>query len=207
MPDEKHSEETTTVYTDGACSPNPGRGGWGWIVIDGEQGSGNQPNTTNNRMEMTAVIQALRSLPGKLLIKTDSQLIVNCFAQGWWQNWESDDYHGRDNADLWKPIVEAYKHGRVEFEWVKGHAGIQGNEAADRLAVEAMERLPRPPRGSGPLATVKQKKYIGALAKQRKTTTAGLYETVIGDTYDGKISKGEAGAIIAYCVKGRRRSS
>jgi ribonuclease HI len=139
------------VYTDGACSGNPGPGGWAWAVApDGERkGSGGSARTTNQRMEITAVLEALRAVPGPLVIVSDSTYVVNCFRDRWWVRWEANGWRNAKkqpvaNADLWRPLVELVKQRQPEFRWVKGHSGDAMNDVVDALAVAA-SRGPFPP--------------------------------------------------------------
>lgn len=132
------------VYTDGACSGNPGPGGWAWAVApDGEaHGSGGEARTTNQRMEVRAVLEALRALPGQLTIVSDSTYVVNCFRDEWWVRWQRNGWRNSKkepvaNTDLWKPLIELYQQRRPEFRWVKGHSGDSMNDLVDRLAVAA----------------------------------------------------------------------
>jgi len=131
------------VYTDGACKGNPGPGGWAWVVPGGRSDSGAEQGTTNNRMELTAAVKAVESFDEPLLVVTDSRYLADCFKNGWWVKWESNHWLTASkkpvkNQDLWRPLIEAYKSGKVEFEWVKAHAGHPGNEAADQLANQAI---------------------------------------------------------------------
>jgi ribonuclease HI len=135
----------TIVYTDGACSGNPGPGGWAWAVAPGGDpcATGGEPRTTNQRMEVTAVLDALRSLEGPLLIVSDSTYVVHCFRDGWWRRWKVNGWRNSKkepvaNADLWKPLVELYEERLPEFRWVKGHSGDPMNDLVDRLAVAAI---------------------------------------------------------------------
>lgn len=135
------------IYTDGACSGNPGPGGWGALLIwDNyeKEISGGEARTTNNRMEMRAVIEALRILkrPCRVAIHSDSALIINAFTRGWIENWQKRGWKKADkkpveNRDLWEEMLEAMHPHEVEWFKVKGHAGVEHNERADRLAVEA----------------------------------------------------------------------
>jgi ribonuclease HI len=134
----------TTVYTDGACSGNPGPGGWAWAVIGGAYESGAAPRTTNQRMEIRAVLEALRSNAGELDVLSDSTYVVNCFRDRWWERWLEKGWvtSARKpvvNRDLWEPLIELYipRARDVSFGWVKGHHTDTTNELADRLAVEA----------------------------------------------------------------------
>jgi ribonuclease HI len=138
--------ERTTVYTDGACLGNPGRGGWAWAVPGGRWRSGAKERTTNQRMELSAVLDAVSSLEGALLVRSDSAYVVNCFRDGWWRSWVAKGWRNSknkpvENRDLWEPLIEAYRSapGRLAFEWVKGHAGDPFNEFVDGLAVAAAE--------------------------------------------------------------------
>jgi ribonuclease HI len=142
--------ERVVVYTDGACSGNPGPGGWGWAVSpDGElTGSGGESETTNQRMEVYAVLDAIRTLGTDgtpIEIVSDSTYVVNCFRDKWYVKWERNGWKNSKkqpvaNVDLWKPLIELVRAGDVEFSWVKGHSGHPMNELADRLAVAATPR-------------------------------------------------------------------
>jgi len=134
-----------TVYTDGACSGNPGPGGWAWAVAPlGEPwASGGEARTTNQRMELTAVVEALRVVPGDLVIVSDSNYVVQCFHDRWWQRWQANGWRNAQrkpvaNVDLWEPLVELYLERRPELRWVKGHSGDRMNDLVDRLAVAAI---------------------------------------------------------------------
>ena len=136
--------ERVAVYTDGACSGNPGPGGWAWVIPDGAWASGAEDPSTNQRMELTAVLHAVTHLQGALEIVSDSTYVVNCFRDEWWRGWERRGWRNSQkkevaNQDLWKPLIAAYKTSDVTFRWVKGHAGNVWNEEADRLAVEAAD--------------------------------------------------------------------
>ena len=140
--------ERLVVYTDGACSGNPGPGGWGWAVApDGEpQGSGGDAQTTNQRMEIRAVLEALRALgveDGPIDVVSDSTYVVNCFRDRWYERWEANGWRNAKrqpvaNADLWKPLIDLVRAGDVRFRWVKGHSGDPMNDLVDALAVAAM---------------------------------------------------------------------
>ena len=139
---------STTVYTDGACIGNPGPGGWAWAESPTRHESGASPWTTNQRMEITAVLEALRSNDGPIEVVSDSTYVVNCFRDRWWVGWEARGWRNARrqpvaNQDLWRPLVELVK-GRpgIRFRWVKGHAGDTLNELADRLANEAAAAAP-----------------------------------------------------------------
>jgi ribonuclease HI len=141
------------VYADGACSGNPGPGGWAWAVApDGvRNGSGGEAHTTNQRMELTAVLQALRTLGADadatgagLLVVSDSQYVVNCFRDRWWEGWLARGWRNSQrqpvaNRDLWEPLIDLVRtRGDVEFRWVKGHSGDAMNDLVDELAVKAI---------------------------------------------------------------------
>jgi ribonuclease HI len=139
------------VYTDGACSGNPGPGGWGWAVAPGGEphGSGGEVKTTNQRMEIYAVLDALRTLGGDgraITVISDSTYVVNCFRDRWWVKWEANGWRNAKkqpvaNADLWRPLLELVKANDVSWGWVKGHSGDRMNDLVDALAVAA---IPRP---------------------------------------------------------------
>ncbi|MCX5497451.1 ribonuclease HI [Kaistia dalseonensis] len=140
-------ENSVTIWTDGACSGNPGPGGWGAILIYGEKRmelKGGAPDTTNNRMELTAAIEALDALkrPCTVDIHTDSQYVkggITGWIHGWKKNgWKTADKKPVKNIDLWQRLDEALKRHKVNWHWVKGHAGNEANERADELAREGM---------------------------------------------------------------------
>jgi ribonuclease HI len=139
-----HADTLTVVYTDGSCLGNPGRGGWAWAVPDGPFASGAEERTTNQRMEITAVLRALESLEGPVHVHSDSTYVVNCFRDRWWEKWLARGWVGSTrqpvaNRDLWEPLVDLYRlhPGLVRFRWVKGHATDPNNDLVDRLAVAA----------------------------------------------------------------------
>ncbi len=132
-----------TIYTDGACTGNPGPGGWGAILeYNGtfKELSGGEPATTNNRMELTAAIMALSALksPCAVTLYSDSQYLVNAIEKGWLDNWQAKNWKrsGKDipNVDLWKQLVALMRTHSVKYVWVKGHAGHEFNERCDKLA-------------------------------------------------------------------------
>ncbi len=131
------------VYTDGACLGNPGPGGWAWVVPDGPFGRGCDGKTTNQRMELTAALEAVRAFDCPLLVVSDSTYVVHCFRDGWWENWLRRGWLNKArkpvaNRDLWEPLIDAYRaRDDVDFQWVKGHSGDRWNDEADRLAMEA----------------------------------------------------------------------
>jgi ribonuclease HI len=137
----------TVVYTDGACRRNPGPGGWGWAVEGGPSGSGGEPRTTNQRMELTAVIRALQALPGPVQVVSDSTYVVNCFRNRWWVGWERRGWRTSQgkpvaNQDLWQELLPlALDPDRpVTFAWVKGHSGDPMNDLVDSMATSEADR-------------------------------------------------------------------
>ncbi|TNE61845.1 MAG: ribonuclease HI [Alphaproteobacteria bacterium] len=135
------------IYTDGACSGNPGPGGWGALLLYGDlekELTGGELNTTNNRMEMTAAIEALNALrrPCKVHLHTDSTYLrdgITKWIFAWKkQGWRTSDKKKVKNADLWQALDAAAKKHEIEWKWVKGHAGDPGNERADALANQGM---------------------------------------------------------------------
>ena len=135
-----------SVFTDGACSGNPGPGGWAWAVDRTTYASGSERVTTNQRMEIRAALEAVTALPGPLLVVSDSTYVVNCFRDRWWEKWLRNDWMTSAkkpvaNRDLWEPLVAAAA-GRddLAFQWVKGHSGHAMNDFVDALAVAACAR-------------------------------------------------------------------
>ncbi len=129
------------VYTDGSCLGNPGPGGWGWAVDGGSYDSGGEPHTTNQRMEVLAVIRALETLTGPVHVVSDSTYVVNCFRQRWHEGWMRRGWKNSQgkpvaNRDLWESLFAlALEPERpVTFEWVKGHSGDRMNDLVDALA-------------------------------------------------------------------------
>ncbi len=140
----------TTVYTDGSCLGNPGPGGWAWAVDGGPNESGGEPRTTNQRMELTAVVRALEALPGPVHVMSDSTYVVNCFRQRWWEGWRRRGWRNSQgkpvaNRDLWEPLLRLVLDDEraVGFDWVKGHSGDRMNDLVDLLATEAAAEQPR----------------------------------------------------------------
>jgi ribonuclease HI len=134
------------IATDGACKGNPGPGGWGAVIRMGTKEkllSGGEALTTNNRMEMTAAISGLNALtkPCRVTLSTDSRYVMDGLTkwiQGWQRNgWKTADKKPVKNADLWQALLNAAKPHRIEWVWVKGHAGHPENERADQLASDA----------------------------------------------------------------------
>ena len=147
----KTAYEQVIIFCDGACSPNPGKGGWAAVLTykDHEKEiSGNALSTTNNRMELTAAVEALRQLkrPCKVTIHTDSKYLADCFRQGWMEKWIRKGWKTASkkpvkNQDLWKKLYALTQKHSIVWKWVEGHTGHPGNERADRLAVQARSRV------------------------------------------------------------------
>lgn len=138
----ERSPDRTVVYTDGACSGNPGPGGWAWVIPGGRYRSGSETHSTNQRMELAAALDAVRSIGGAVEVVSDSAYVVNCFRQGWWKGWLARGWINTKkqpvaNRDLWEPLIDLYRSRPVSFRWVKGHGGNKWNDLADRLAVQA----------------------------------------------------------------------
>jgi ribonuclease HI len=141
------SGQRVTIHTDGACSGNPGPGGWGAILTFGDHRKelmGGEPHTTNNRMELTAAISALEALKRTCAVDlhTDSEYVKNGITK-WIKSWKRNGWRTADkkpvkNVDLWKRLDEALKEHQVRWHWVKGHAGHPMNERADELAREGV---------------------------------------------------------------------
>ncbi len=138
------------VYTDGACRGNPGPGGWAWAVPGGRYASGADPHTTNQRMEIMAALEALRTLTpdasAGIEVVSDSTYVVKCFTDGWWRgwlrrNWKNSQNKPVANRDLWEPLIELALSSEavVRFRWVKGHSGDQWNDRVDELATLAAD--------------------------------------------------------------------
>jgi ribonuclease HI len=147
---EQAAEKTVVIYADGACKGNPGPGGWGaWLSYDGKEKElfGGEANTTNNRMELNAVIQALTILkrPCKIKIYTDSVYVQKGMTEwivGWKARaWRTSDKKPVKNADLWQSLDKLTQPHQIEWIWVKGHAGNIGNERADALANQGVAQL------------------------------------------------------------------
>ncbi len=133
------------VYTDGGASGNPGPGGYGVVLMSGKHRkeiSAGFRKTTNNRMELLAVIIALEALkkPCNVKIYTDSKYVADAVSKGWVFDWERKQFKKKKNPDLWMRFLKVYRKHNVKFQWVKGHANILGNERADTLAVQAYKK-------------------------------------------------------------------
>jgi ribonuclease HI len=144
--------DVVEIYTDGACKGNPGVGGWGALLRSGSNVRelyGGEPATTNNRMELMAVIRALEALKRtcKVRLHTDSQYVqlgISKWIHGWKKNgWRTADKKPVKNADLWRELDELAAKHEIEWLWVKGHAGHDGNERADELANLGAATVPR----------------------------------------------------------------
>lgn len=142
--------KTVSIYTDGACSGNPGPGGWGAILMYGEKTKelcGGAPETTNNRMELLGVITALEALkePCKVDLYSDSQYVVNAINEGWLSNWQKKGWRRRDgevkNVDLWLTLIPLLELHDIRFHWVKGHAENALNNRCDELAVAERQKF------------------------------------------------------------------
>ncbi len=139
------------MYTDGAASGNPGPGGYGVLLLSGrhrKELSGGFRLTTNNRMELLAVIKGLDALKydnSLVTIYTDSKYVAEAVSRGWVFGWEKKGFKKKKNADLWKKFLVLYRKHRVNFKWIEGHKGIEGNEICDRLAVNASMGKDLPP--------------------------------------------------------------
>jgi len=146
--------ESVEIFTDGACKGNPGPGGYGVVLIAGDRRrelSGGFRKTTNNRMELLACIEGLRSLkrPCKVVLTSDSKYVVNAMVKGWAKKWRSRGWKlspskPAKNPDLWAQLLELCEVHTVRFEWVKGHSDHPENERCDALAVAASERKDLP---------------------------------------------------------------
>ena len=139
------------VFTDGACSGNPGPGGWGVVLRYGEHEkelSGGEVNTTNNRMELTAAIEGLAALKEscRVMLVTDSKYVADGIEKGWAESWRKNGWRKADkkpalNVDLWEQLLDLLDKHTVNIKWVKGHAGHPENERCDKLAVAFYKKL------------------------------------------------------------------
>lgn len=142
--------ESVVIYTDGACSGNPGPGGWAAVLQYGEhvkEVSGGEQHTTNQRMEVRAVTEALRCLkhPCSVVVHSDSAYVINCFRQKWYTGWQRNGWKNSkgdpvQNRDLWEQLLAEVARHEVQFEKVKGHAGVAWNERCDELARQAVPK-------------------------------------------------------------------
>ena len=142
--------QDVTIYSDGACKGNPGPGGWGAVLVSGDHEKemfGGEAGTTNNRMELTAVIEALRALkrPCRIAVYTDSQYVqkgIKEWLPGWKaRGWKTADKKPVKNADLWQTLDDLTQPHQIEWHWVRGHNGHPGNERADALANKGVASL------------------------------------------------------------------
>ena len=146
-PDMPAPDGALEVWTDGACSGNPGPGGWAWATRDGRRDSGGEARTTNQRMEIKAALEAVRALEGPLVVVSDSTYVVNCFRDGWWRGWLARGWVTSAkkpvvSRDLWEPLITLVnERGDVAFRWVKGHSGDEMNDLVDALAVEQSQAV------------------------------------------------------------------
>ncbi|WP_029422665.1 ribonuclease HI [Alicyclobacillus macrosporangiidus] len=139
-----------TIYTDGACSGNPGAGGWAAVLQYRDtvkEISGGDPHTTNQRMELTAAYEALRRLkePCRVTLYSDSAYLINCFRQKWYLSWRRNGWKNSkgepvQNRDLWEKLLAEVERHQVRFEKVRGHAGVAWNERCDQLARAAVPK-------------------------------------------------------------------
>ena len=139
------------IYTDGACSGNPGKGGWGAILVyknHRKEISGADANTTNNKMELTAMIKALEMLrePCEVEAYTDSKYLCDSINNGWAESWQKNSWMKKDkkpalNAELWEKLLDLTQKHNVTINWVKGHAGHPENERCDALATNEIKKL------------------------------------------------------------------
>lgn len=194
----------TVVYTDGACSGNPGPGGWGWAVPGGAWARGHAAHTTNQRMELQAVLSAVEMLEGELDIVTDSTYVANCFRDGWWKGWLKRGWKNSQkqpvaNQDLWEPLIAAHQAGRFGVpRWVKGHSGDPMNDLVDRLAVasalngdDARGDEPPSPDELGPADDVKpMRAKASAAAKARLADMDPAERRAERRARDGRIPEG-----------------
>lgn len=151
MTSTEKSRKYVEIFTDGACSGNPGPGGWGVILRYKEHEkelSGGEPDTTNNRMELTAVLKGLKALkePCDVMLMSDSKYVCDAVMKGWLETWKSNGWKKSNkkpvlNVDLWEPVSELLEQHRVQFVWTKGHAGCPENERCDALAVAAAQKI------------------------------------------------------------------
>ncbi|MEL7187798.1 MAG: ribonuclease HI [Pseudomonadota bacterium] len=149
-PSKKNASSAIEIYTDGACRGNPGPGGWGALLIAGKHRKellGGEPDTTNNRMELTAAIEALNALKknSQVVLHTDSTYVMKGIKE-WMPNWKKRGWKTAakkpvKNQDLWQALDEATQRHDIDWRWVKGHAGDPGNERADELANLGIDEL------------------------------------------------------------------
>ena len=146
--------KTVTIYTDGACSGNPGPGGWGAILMYGaykKELSGGEERTTNNRMELTGVITALEALKEPCIVElySDSKYVIDALEKGWAKGWQARGWIKADkkpalNPDLWQRLLDLCSYHEVHLHWVKGHASNEYNNRCDQLAVAESQKFKQP---------------------------------------------------------------
>lgn len=144
-------KKTVTIYTDGACSGNPGPGGWGAVLIykgTEKELSGGEAQTTNNRMELTAVIKALSALKESCIVElySDSKYVIDALEKGWALGWRKKGWIKSDkkpalNPDLWAELLELCAKHEMHYHWVKGHADNEYNERCDQMAVKERDKF------------------------------------------------------------------
>jgi ribonuclease HI/uncharacterized phage-like protein YoqJ len=208
----------TTVYTDGACSGNPGPGGWAWAIPGGAFAAGPEARTTNQRMEIHAVLDAVRTIEGPLEVVSDSTYVVHCFRDRWWEGWLRRGWVNSAkkpvaNRDLWEPLIDAYRRDpqRLRFRWVKGHSGDVMNDLVDRLAVEAaLTQQPRrgdsPPDSLGPADVVGVRAPSGTdpdVPEGRKLVVAGHRPPELGG-YDDDLLTADLRRRLVEVVEAKR---
>ncbi len=143
--------KTVYLYTDGACSGNPGPGGYGAILKYGKyekETCGGEPETTNNRMELLGVIKGLEALnePCHVILTSDSKYVIDALEQGWAIKWKQNGWMRNKkekalNPDLWEKLLQLASYHKMEYNWVKGHAGHPENERCDKMAVDAYQKF------------------------------------------------------------------
>ncbi len=186
------------AYTDGACSGNPGPGGWAWATEDGRTGSGGEETTTNQRMELQAVLEVLRTIDGPVVVYSDSTYVVNCFNDRWFEGWLKRDWKNTQrkpvaNRDIWEPLIEEYlkREDELWFIWVKGHSGDEMNDLVDALAVaestkqrEVLAEAAKTaePTGEQPPWPVDQAIAVTGIAEPDEELVEGLTEAIAGLT-------------------------
>jgi len=148
---DRKSMKKVNIYTDGACSGNPGPGGWGAVLVYHgieKELCGGERETTNNRMELTAVISALSALkePCEVELCSDSKYVLDALTKGWAESWRKNGWRKADkkpalNADLWQVLLELVQKHKMTYVWVKGHEGHEYNERCDRMAVAESQRF------------------------------------------------------------------
>jgi ribonuclease HI len=178
------------VYTDGACSGNPGPGGWAWAVDGGEFDSGGDPETTNQRMELRAALEAVQSLGRPVRVVSDSTYVVNCFRDKWYEGWKKRGWKNANknpvaNRDLWEPLIAEHVKGGIEWQWVKGHSGDRMNDVVDRLAVVESTKLKEaaanpPPSDIDPTWPVEHAVVVGGTNELDSESEAALRQAIAG---------------------------